>query len=97
MEERLRIHFEERLRQIEVAVLHMDLMLNLHKKSLDNDEVVYSDSFKHGQQMIFDDVFPSMEEAKTEINNFKKELRSLSWKEKRKQLLEICGDVPDVK
>jgi hypothetical protein len=52
---------EERLRKLEVALQHMELHLLLHQKSLKNNPKEYSDSFKHGQELIFETVFPSLE------------------------------------
>jgi hypothetical protein len=65
---------EERLRKLEVALQHMELHLLLHQRSLKNNPKEYSDSFKHGQQLIFDDVMPSLQEAKLEFNLLKEEL-----------------------
>ena len=65
---------EERLRKLEIALQHTELMLRLHQKSINNNPKEYSDSFKHGQQLIFDDVMPSLQEAKLEFNLLKEEL-----------------------
>jgi len=65
---------EERLRKVEVALQHTELMLRLHQKAINNNPKEYSDSFKHGQQLILDDVLPSLEEAKAEFQLLKEEL-----------------------
>lgn len=65
---------EERLRKIEVALHHTELMLGLHQRAITNNPNGYSDSFKHGQQLIFDDVLPSLQEVKNEFNLLKEEL-----------------------
>lgn len=74
---------EERLRKLEVALLHTGLLLMLHERAIEGDPLAqqrvsdledYSMSFKLGQRLIINDVKPSLEEAKLEFNLLKEEL-----------------------
>lgn len=64
---------QEKFRSLELAVNHMEFLMQLHQRALNKHPGHYSDSFKNGQNQILRDVFPAIQEVRNELKKIKEE------------------------
>ncbi|MBO0962374.1 hypothetical protein J1P26_21965 [Neobacillus sp. MM2021_6] len=68
-----RVFMQEKFRSLEFAINHMEFLVNLHRRSITKHPEQYSDSFKNGQNLIFRDFFPAIQEVREELKKINEE------------------------
>ncbi|MDF2790487.1 MAG: hypothetical protein K0S80_3588 [Neobacillus sp.] len=64
---------QEKFRTLELAINHMEFLIQLHHRAISKHPDHYSDSFKTGQNQIFRDFFPAIHEVHEELKKLKEE------------------------